>query len=185
MTVFVGPASPSAGETSPAQIGFIPAVCVKPPSEDTTTLVALTLRNVSESFPSSVATLTLSACSGVTSRVTVRPKPFAVPFGRDSSASIAKTRKFSTTVSPTERRTRGGSFLKVCVRITSTLSPGYKMPVLAPPVVTGIAMARAWGESTTWRKSRSPGFTTAPRLIGSPAVTLLRNAAPYTSARAC
>src|SRR5205823_8181160 len=180
-----GPASPSAGETSRAQIVFIPAVLVKPTGEDTTTFVALALRNVSESLPSSVATFTLSACSGDTSRVTVRPKPLAVPFGRDSSASIANTRKFSTTVSPTERRASGGSFLKVCVRITSTRSPGYKIPVLAPPVATGIAIARAWGESTTWRKSRSPGFTMAPRLIGSPAMTLLRSAAPYTSARAC
>src|SRR5205823_5984077 len=161
-TVFAGPASPSAGETSPAQIGLTPAVLVSPSGEDTTTLVALTLRKVSESLPSSVATFTLSACSGDTSRVTVRPKPLAVPFGRDSSASIANTRKFSTTVSPTERRASGGSFLKVCVRITSTRSPGYKIPVLAPPVATGIAIARAWGESTTWRKSRSPGFTMAP-----------------------
>jgi len=65
--------------------------------------------------------------------------------------------------------------------MTSTRSPGYKMPVLAPPVATGIAIARAVGESTTRRKSRSPGLTIAARRMGSPAMSLMRRAAPYTS----
>src|SRR5271169_4405643 len=73
-TGLAGTASPSAGETSPAQIGLMPAVANRPIVVETAPLVALALRNVSESLPSSVATLTFSACSGMTSRVTVRPK---------------------------------------------------------------------------------------------------------------
>ena len=69
------------------------------------------LRRVRDSLPSSVATLIRSACSGVTSNVTVRPKLLPAPLGFVSGASIASTRKFSTIVSLTERRVSGGSFL--------------------------------------------------------------------------
>ena len=43
--------------------------------------VPLVLRNVNDSLPSSAATLTFSACSGVTSNVTVRPKLLLAPTG--------------------------------------------------------------------------------------------------------
>ena len=48
-TAFAGTASPSAGETSPAQIGLMPAVGAKPSVVEAVPLFALALRNVSES----------------------------------------------------------------------------------------------------------------------------------------
>jgi len=118
ITLSTGIAAPSAGETSPAHTGLtVVAVARYGDAVPLAGSVAAILRKVSESFPSSTATLILSACSGVTSNVTVRPKlpPGGVGFGSD--ASMARTRRFSTTVSPTERRVSGGSCLKVCVRI--------------------------------------------------------------------
>src|SRR5205807_9251946 len=74
-----------AGDTSPAHVGSTGcdgAVAVE------------RLRRIKVSLPSSTATLILSACLGVTSRVTVRPKvPGAVP-GAGFCASTTRTRTF-------------------------------------------------------------------------------------------
>ena len=120
----------------------------------------------------------------------MRPKaPLDWTLALASAASIARTRRFWTIVSLTDRRVIGvlrasdpPSFLKFCVRMTSTRSPGERRPVLAPPVTTGIAIARAPGGSTTCRKSRSPGFTISLRRTASPAARGRRNTAPYTRA---
>src|SRR5438270_12154252 len=66
--VFSGIAPPSAGETSPAQVGLTP---VEGPAVEVarTPSGPLTLRKVSDSLPSSVAMLIFSACWVVTSAV--------------------------------------------------------------------------------------------------------------------
>src|SRR5271165_7514150 len=113
-TFFGGMASPNAGETSPAQTGLtlvaLAGIGVEVAAKPS---VALMLRNVSDSLPSSAATLIFSACSGVTSNVTVRPKLLPALVGLASGASTASTRRLSTTVSLTERRVNGGAGLKV------------------------------------------------------------------------
>ena len=53
----------------------------------------------------------------------------------------------------------------------------------ARPVATGIAIARAPGDSTTCRKSRSPGLTISPRRIGPPLAIAVRAAAPSIAPR--
>src|SRR6516225_8578471 len=156
ITWFGGIDLPKAAETSPAQIGLIPAALSTPITAATVPSLVLRLRNVSESLPSSLATVS-SACSSVTSNVTVRPKPFPPGAALASSGSIASTRRFSTTVSPTERRAGRGSFLNVCVSIRSTRSPGDRMTVLAPPVVTGIAIARVRRREHDLQKIAIPG----------------------------
>jgi len=67
ITLSGGVASPSAGETSPAQIGLMLLPLTSDAVEAAATVsVAVMLRKVSDNLPSSVATLIFSACSGVT-----------------------------------------------------------------------------------------------------------------------
>ena len=161
-----------AGDTSPAQVGRARLSAVP-----LTGAVSPARRSSSDNLPSSAATPTFSACSGVTSSMTERP-PCA--FG----GSMASMRRFCAIVSLTERRA-SPSELKFCVRTTSTRSPGLRRPVPAPTEEIGIAIARAPEVSTTCRNSRSPGLTISERRIGSPRARSTLSAAPETSLRAC
>ena len=177
MTILLGgSASPNAGETSPAQIGLISGGSANPSGVASVGASAvMMLRKVSESFPSSAATLMRSPFWRYLQRTMLqklcrptrawfrahrsrRPPPPPPPLPLSPShfpPPPPPPPPPPTTVSLTERRTRG-SCLKVCVRITST----WSRDIVGRVGSTG----RHWNrngrvaESTICKKSRSPAL---------------------------
>ncbi len=98
---------------------------------------------------------------------------------------MAMIRMFLSTVSLTRRVAPPWSpEVRDWVRIRSTRSPGKIRPALLVVGVIGTDTARMPGSSTAARKPRSPGLTTAPSVIGSPAAMKPRTTAPIISVSA-
>jgi hypothetical protein len=95
---------------------------------------------------------------------------------------MAMIRMLLRTVSLTRRTLPSFSLSsRLWVRIMSTRSPGKIRPELAEVGLIGTDTARMPGSSTAARNPRSPGLTTAPSMIGSPAAMRLRTTAPIMS----
>lgn len=139
------------------------------------------------------ATATRSACSGVTSTVTVRAVLLLLALEVSMisltapwmmTRSTATMRRSDRTVSPANRRPAVTPASSIAwVSSMSTWSPGQISPPTPSTASTATLTARVPGVSTAARNPRSPGRSMLADRSSSPSAKLFRSIAPASAAR--